>query len=164
MKKLLIPVFILISLVSLSAWADKATKAKELLELMHFDKLINASLDQQAYIFECRFTIPESEKASVKSAFQNVMKLETLIESVAQFSIDYYTESELDDLISFYKTPTGQKSVKVQQEMSLVLPQKMEEWMNQTLPDLLNVTAEMTTKYPLRSESEVQTCIESYQN
>ena len=165
MKKILISAFALISFVSLPAWADKSAKAKELLGLMQFAKQINSTLEQQVFIpFECRFTIPESEKANARSAFRNAVDLKTLMESVAQFSIDRYTESELDDLISFYKTPTGQKSIKVQQEMSLVLPRKMEEWTKRTLPNLLAVTAEMTAKYPLRSESEIQTCIQSHQN
>lgn len=164
MKKLFIFIFALNFLISLPALADKETKAKELLKLQQFNEQINSVLKQQLFIpVECSFIIPETEKDSIRKEVRDAMDIKALTDPIIQFTMDRYTEEDLDELIRFYKTPTGQKSIKIQTEQALFMPQQLQKWMVQTLPKVQKVAEKLEQQYPQRSGNEVQACIQKYQ-
>src|SRR5262249_15758684 len=53
----------------------------------------------------------------------------------------FYTESELKDLIAFYETPTGQKAVVVQPQLT---GEAMQKTMNYLMPKIQTITTEMS--------------------
>ena len=164
MKKLLISIFALNFLISLPALADKETKAKELLKLQQFDEQINSVLKQQLFVpIECSFVIPETAKDAVMKEVKEAMDIRALTDPIIQFAVDRYTEEDLDELIRFYKTPTGQKSIKIQAEQALFMPQQLQKWIVETLPKVQKVGEKLEQQYPQRSGNEAQACVQKYQ-
>ena len=164
MRKVLVSVFALSFLISLPAFADKEAKVKELLKLQHYDEQINSILKQQIFIpMECSFVIPESEKENIRKEVRNALDTKSLTDPIIQFSMDHYTEEDLDVLIRFFKTPTGQKSIKIQAEQALLMPQQLQKWIVQTMPNIQKVGEKLEKEYPQRSGNEVQACVQKYQ-
>ena len=161
MKKLLLLIFAICLLSSSYAFAGKEEKVKEILKLMHQDKQINSILNQQLFIpVECSFVIPETERGTIRKEIRNSMNIKGLTEPIVQFWAERYTEAELDDLIRFYKTPIGQKTIKVQEELTLFFPEHLQKWMEGVTPSMKDVVENLQKKYSQRSGNEVQACIQ----
>ena len=164
MKKLLIIVCLFAMFASLPALADKEAKVREILKLQHVDKQIATILNQQVLIpLECTFVIPESEKNSWKKDLIKALDVSALMDPLIQFWADRYTESELDEIVRFYKTPVGQKSIEVQEKMALFFPQQLEKWLQQVLPNVQKFGEKMEKEYSKRSGNEAQACVQKYQ-
>jgi len=99
--------------------ADKhLAAAHELLVTMHLDKTFGESLEKMVDL-----QIKQNPKIApfrkvMLEFFQKYMSWEGLKDDMAKIYVDEFTLEELNDLITFYKTPTGQKA-------ALRLPQLM---------------------------------------
>jgi uncharacterized protein len=86
-----------------------------------------------------------SDTKSANQKFQNRLfeKLEfnALMDDIATTVYDkYYTLEEINDLIAFYRTPTGQKSIKVMQPLML---ETMQITQAKLVPKLITVMQEL---------------------
>ncbi len=164
MKKLLLTVCTIGLFLSLPVKADKVSKVKEMLRLSNYNQTINALIKQKVLIpIECAYVVPSEKKGEISKELLNSLNLELLENSIVQFSADYYTEPELDEIIAFYKTPTGQKALKGSQELAGHVPQILQNWSQKMLSQLENFVEKMSNEYGQRSGSEIQSCIQSYQ-
>ena len=165
MKKLLTSVLVLTLFFSLPALADKEAKVKELLKVQKYDKLINSLINKLLFVpVECTFIVPETAKSDLRKELLSVMNLKELTDPMIQFTMDRYTEEELDEIIRFYKTKAGQKSIKMQEEGTIFMTQHLHKWEKQIMPEVEKLAKKIEQEYPKRSGNEVQACIQKYQN
>ena len=73
----------------------------------------------------------------------------------------YFTESELRDLVAFYKSPTGKRVIEV-------MPNLLTATMNQTaeaiLPRMIAITTQIQKEETERMEKEIQITVKTEQN
>ncbi|WP_292009915.1 DUF2059 domain-containing protein [Chryseobacterium sp.] len=118
-RKKVITVFVLF-LGILSFAQSKKEKIKEVMGLMEVDKLTMQTAEQMIGYYKNNFSdIPED----VWNDFLKEIHPEKMIESYVLIYDKYYTESDLDELITFYKSPVGQKTIK---NMPAILKESME--------------------------------------
>lgn len=115
--------FALLFIASHAAFSQTATnkekKVRELLEITGAAKL-GVQMSQSLFKdFEKTFSsVPQEFWQKLKAEF----KAETLADLVVPVYMKYYTEEELDELIKFYNTPIGKKTI-------ALMPQIMQECM-----------------------------------
>lgn len=117
MKKALI---ILLTALTLS-YADDAgavKSAEKLLEVMEMDKNYDRLMEQMADMQVQQNSAFADKKEEVMAFFNKYMGYEQLKPDLVAMYSDVYTEKELNDLIVFYKTPTGKKSVSLMPELA----------------------------------------------
>ena len=64
---------------------------------------------------------------------------------------DHFTRAELDQLVSFYKSPLGQKLVREQDEMVPAMTQMSRDWVNRVGNEVLKDAADDFTKRGLKA-------------
>lgn len=123
----------LLLMISVSAWADQRSKEAKLNQLMELQGLTEMIEQQQAYcqeqaravgpklIAEFKKQLPElspevlSEVDAAFTAFVDAAKPTwTVAEATSEWGRYYgeqVTEQELDQIISFYRSPIGQKDI-----------------------------------------------------
>ncbi len=124
MKKIICTLFI--AFIACSAFAQsKAEKIKTVLELTTSgnvgEKVMKQIIEQFAKIY------PKVDK-KFWDEFSNAIKTEDLIKMITPIYDKYYSEQDLDNLIAFYKTPTGKKVI---ESMPVIAQESMaagQEW------------------------------------
>lgn len=86
------------------------TKARELIKVTGADKLALAGMQQ--FIEQSKQSNPNISH-EFWDEFAKEVTSDRIIEMYVPLYTKYYTESDLDELIKFYKTPIGQKVLKV---------------------------------------------------
>jgi uncharacterized protein len=116
-KKALI---ILLTALTLSYAADAGAvkSAEKLLEVMEMDKNYDRLMEQMADMQVQQNSAFADKKEEVMAFFNKYMGYEQLKPDLVAMYSDVYTEKELNDLIVFYKTPTGKKSVSLMPELA----------------------------------------------
>lgn len=110
MKKIFIIIFVSLSFVFAQATNSKAQKIKHLLELTGSAKIgvqvvHNIIGSYKNYYLD----IPQSTWDELLKE----INADEIINLIIPIYDKYYTEQEIDELINFYKTPLGQKTIKV---------------------------------------------------
>ncbi|WP_080778001.1 DUF2059 domain-containing protein [Chryseobacterium phocaeense] len=108
MKKLITIVGLCVGTIVFSQSLE--TKARELIKVTGADKLALAGMQQ--YMQEIRKTSPDISEEFIQEFIAEVTS-EKLLGMYVPIYTKHYTESELDQLITFYKSPVGQKSISV---------------------------------------------------
>jgi hypothetical protein len=119
----LVACFILTLALSASAFSQsgpKAEKIKKYMDVMGTTKLMDATMDNMISLYKKNYPAVDSTFwAEYKSQFMSGELINMLIPVYDK----HLTEEDLDALIAFYSTPTGQKIIKS-------LPEIMKESMN----------------------------------
>lgn len=108
MKKLITTVSLLVGTLVFSQTSE--AKVRELIKVMGADKMAISGMQQQ---------MQEIKKNSpnISDEFFNEFVAEVTTDRITEVYIPiyakYYTESEIDELIKFYKSPVGQKTISV---------------------------------------------------
>lgn len=91
--------------------------ARALLELIEMDKLLGQSIEQMLDLqIQQNPSIGHLKPVMLK--FMNkYMSWEALADDMIAMYVDVYEQAELEELIVFYSTPTGTKSVKLMPEL-----------------------------------------------
>lgn len=119
----LIPCLILAIAFSASAFsqsASKAEKIKKYMEVMGTTKLMDATMDNMITLYKKNYPLVDS---AFWAAYKNEFMSGELINMLTPIYDKHLTEEDLDALIAFYSTDTGQKIIKS-------LPEIMKESMN----------------------------------
>ena len=110
-----------------------------------FSKSMPDQLDDQSVMKEGREHASEIAAKSTGRVHELMMKQISVPELIEQVIVPlydkYYTESELKDLIAFYKTPTGQKSIAVQSQL---MGEAMSKTMEYLGPKMEGITKQMS--------------------
>jgi len=85
-------------------------KAREIIKITQADKIAISSM--MLKIQELKKTSPDISEEFINEFISEVTP-EKLIEIYAPIYVKYYTESEMDELIKFYKSSVGQKTISV---------------------------------------------------
>ncbi len=74
--------------------------------------------------------MPSDKADQFLAAFRDALDAEaqTLIDDLIRVYADRFSDAEIEDLIRFYETPTGQKLVKLQREISQEQTQAVARW------------------------------------
>ncbi len=95
-------------------------------------KLVKLSSDAaEAGLAQVYMMIPEAKLEAFKNELEPVMN--RYYEKVAVKSMDYYTHDDIKQLLKFYNSDLGQKSLKVQEEMAKAAMGPMAQELQQDL-------------------------------
>ena len=151
MKKAIVVLMFILPLLMNSYSQTKQESIKELFHVMQQDSIIDKTFNSMlpAMMNQMQSQMPSDSTANVRS---NEM-MNSLIQTAKEVSkklIDedmvvlydkYFTQNEINDYITFYKSPSGQKLLKVtpdlQKDLMMVMMQKY-------IPDLQKAIKERT--------------------
>ncbi len=138
--KLLLPILIALSLLQPNALrADEASHkkaAESLLALMGLEKLLSQSVDQMLAMQVQQNPSLAPYQAQMKTFLNKYMSWPSLKEDLAKVYMAEFTESELNDLIKFYQTPLGKKTVEKMPSLMSKGAEMGQKRMQEHLPEL----------------------------
>lgn len=106
-------IFILITLLCLSnlSFAQNSQKEEKVRKFL----AVSGSAEMSKTVMNQMINIFQSSYSQVQPAFWEEFKKETgtddLLNLIIPIYVKYYTESDLDELIKFYESPVGRKTV-----------------------------------------------------
>ncbi len=110
-------IFIAVFLVSLLAHASPERHLKavhELFQVMEVEKSVNGSLDATASMLAAQTEDPGKAKPRMQKFVLATVGFKAIEEDMAKIYQKYFAETEVQDLIKFYKTPAGKKFARIQ--------------------------------------------------
>ena len=113
MKRMVMLLGLLLTLVVVQAQTPEKSKhykaAEELLLTMNMEQAIAESLEQMLALQLRNNPNLQPAEATLKQFFNKYMSWEALREDYIQIYMEEFTEKELKDMMSFFKTDTGKK-------------------------------------------------------
>src|SRR5213075_1845346 len=91
--------------------ASHRAAAEALLNLMDMDNLLNQSIDQMLDMQVKQNPAIGQYKAQMKTFLSKYMSWASMKEDMIKIYTDEFTEPELKELLAFYQTPLGKKTV-----------------------------------------------------
>ncbi|MCW3162726.1 DUF2059 domain-containing protein [Chryseobacterium oryctis] len=144
MKKLIITCSFFIGVISF-AQSSKTSKVQELIALTETDKMIATGFQQFMDYYNNKYK-------DLPTGFWDEFKKEATSEKIIAMYIPlydkYYTESDIDELIKFYKTPVGKKMIS---SMPSLLQESMEVVNNYTKDFNKKVNDKINKHYKVQS-------------
>jgi len=92
--------------------------AEELLRVMKMEVLLNETIEKMLQLELSRNPALQPYKNTLIKFFEKYMSAKSLKQDFITLYVATFTEKELQDLVSFYKTPTGQKALKLTPELT----------------------------------------------
>jgi hypothetical protein len=129
--------------------ADQASHraaAEALLGLMNMDKVMTESLDTMLQMQIKQNPAIAPYEPQMRAFFKKYMSWESLKEDMIKIYLAEFTEEELKELLKFYQTPVGKKTI---QKMPSLLAKGAElgqQRVQQHLPELQEAIQEAATK------------------
>lgn len=118
---------------------SKKEKVRELITLMKQDSLMDKMMDSMMPSFGLT-ELSESEKMKkVMKSMKAIMK-KFVDDDMVNIYDKYFTEAELNDFITFYKSPSGQKFMKMQPDIQ---KEVMDIMMGKYMPDIMKAIEEV---------------------
>lgn len=115
MKSPLVVLFVAVALLApMTARADEASHrraAETLLGLMDMESLITQSLDQMVQIQAQQNPAIAPYQAEMKAFLSKYMSWASMKEDMAKLYMGEFSEAELNELVKFYQTPVGKKTI-----------------------------------------------------
>lgn len=125
----------------------KKEKIKTFLKLTNVLGIANQVMDNMINSYQTYYKqVPAEYWNELKKETSNTKDFEELLIPIYS---KYYTEKELDDIIAFYKTSTGQKVIKTMPDMTKESMQAGQEW-GMKLGQ--KVMKKINEKYPVQKE------------
>ncbi|MFC3200636.1 DUF2059 domain-containing protein [Alteromonas oceani] len=151
MRKVLM---IIIAALSLSGPAVANTAQRDTVEALLIASGADSALDAVYAQFDGmfanmaeQFKIEESERASFNKHMQKVnlmlqeeMNWDTLKEPMIDLYLAHYTEQELQDMLAFYQSETGQSVVKKMPEVMAASMQVTQQLMKDVYPKIMQMS------------------------
>lgn len=110
-----------ILIMTYTSFSDEISHKKaaaELLKIMQLDKMLNETIDKILDLEMSRNPALQPYKNTLKKFFEKYMSAKSLEKDFITIYVEAFTEKELQELVSFYKTPTGQKALKATPELT----------------------------------------------
>jgi hypothetical protein len=143
MRPMLIAVALALFLAPASAEAQGSLKkAKQLVAIVvprdAYERTISQVMQQMLAAMRAQGQqIPADGEPKLRAAVLEVLPYDEMIGWNAEVYAKYFSDKELDDLIRFYKTPTGKKAAKVLPDLMGEVGAKMGQIMPARLPAAL---------------------------
>ena len=150
MKSFLCTLMIVVVFGSMPAVrADNATHraaAEALLNLMDMDSLLNQSIDQMLDMQVKQNPAIGQYKAQMKTFLSKYMSWASMKEDMIKIYTDEFSEQELKELLAFYQTPLGKKTVQKMPKLMAKGAELGQQRVQQHLPELQQAIQEQATK------------------
>ena len=158
MKKIIILLFLGI-FTAFPARASKIEKAEELLKLINFDSVLDLTYEQAMLPILCTVVMSTEEQAMLKQEFEEILDAPALSKVFMQFWVDHFTEEELGQLLAFYKTTVGKKTLQLMPQYAQFSMIELQKWMQERTKKFFELGQKIDAKYPKRSGMEAEACI-----
>lgn len=110
--------------------------AAELIDVLQLEKIAMTTVDVMAQAMADQNPM-SAELTNVMAAFtKEFMRWEDLRPEYIRMYCDAYTEAELMELIAFYKTPVGRKTIEITPQLMRQATELRQEQLQQHLPEL----------------------------
>lgn len=119
----------------------KQATINELLNVINFDKVINESIDASMKGLEQMLPGLAKHQTELRNFYNKTINPQQLRNDVTTIYAEIFTEQELKDLITFYKTPTGQKAL-------------------QKLPEIMQRSMQLAQQRLMENQAELYTLME----
>jgi len=138
-------IFLFLLCISLTANGFSQTKQESIKELMHImksDSMMIKMIDQMMPAMLNKMQTQMKDQADTNERSEKMMVIVKQIITEATPKImdkmilmydKYYTESEIKDIITFYKSPTGQRTLST---MPLIMKEMMVDMTSTLIPDM----------------------------
>ena len=127
--------------------AQRTAAAEELLKAMHIEEMMAKQKENMSKMISS-FSPKESSEETRKKAlqrqteiFDTLLKWDTLKPDFIQIYSEVYTEQELKDLTTFYKSPIGQKFIEKMPELQKKTLEIMQKRMLAAMPEIQKAAA-----------------------
>jgi hypothetical protein len=138
--KLLLPILIALSLLQPSALrADEASHkkaAESLLALMGMETLLSQSVDQMLAMQVQQNPALAPYQTQMKAFLSKYMSWASMKDDMAKIYMTEFTEAELNDLIKFYQSPLGKKTIQKMPALMAKGAEMGQKRMQEHLPEL----------------------------
>jgi len=157
MKKIIL--FLALAMFISPAHASKEEKAATLMKLMNVEASLNVAYDQAIIPLACQFIMTPADETALKAEMMKAMDAESIVKILSQFWVQNYTEQELDEVLKFYQTSAGKKSIDLMPAYTKFMLAEQEKWMKQIMPKMIDLGKRIEQKYQKRSGKEAMSCL-----
>lgn len=127
---------------------DSRMLVDELLVLLQYDRVTERIIDGTAtdIVRSVRVANPsmtDAEAQAVRQLFEDAVRRSApdLTQISRAMLLRHYSETELRDLVAFYRTPTGQKSIRLTPELTGQITARATEAIDRTIPPIMDALA-----------------------
>ncbi|MDW3206579.1 MAG: DUF2059 domain-containing protein [Alphaproteobacteria bacterium] len=124
---------------------DSRMLVDELLVLLQYDRLTERIIDRTAteIVRSVRVANPsmtDAEAQAVRQLFEDAVRRSApdLTQISRAMLLRHYSEAELRDLVAFYRTPTGQKSIRLTPELTGAIASRATDAVGRTVPPIVD--------------------------
>ena len=129
--------------------ASHRAAAEALLTLMDMDNLLNQSIDQMLDMQVKQNPAIGAYKPQMKTFLSKYMSWASMKDDMIKIYMDEFTEQELKELLAFYQTPLGKKTVQKMPKLMAKGAELGQQRVQQHLPELQQaIQSEATKKTP----------------
>ncbi len=125
MRNFLAPAIGALLLIAAAPAADAASyeTARQLAEVTALRTEIDKAIGDAVATLRNQFAqqgMPQEKADQFLAAFRDALEndAQTLVDDLTRIYADRFSDAEIEDLVRFYQTPTGQKLVKLQHEIA----------------------------------------------
>jgi hypothetical protein len=141
--------------LALADEASKTAKIEEMMQITNMDRITTQMIDQVKTMLSSQFgSMPAEARQAAEEMQQKVMKLladrlnwDKAKPAYIKLYSETFTESEIDGIVGFYKSPPGQamlSKMPVLMQKSMAVSQQL---MGDVMPDIERMAEEMKQKY-----------------
>ncbi|MBR6411777.1 MAG: DUF2059 domain-containing protein [Alphaproteobacteria bacterium] len=141
--------------------STKQEKAEELLALMNTQAMFDSMYDQTIPQVTCELEMTPAEEEEFKKEFMEILDIQSLMHTFSQFWIQNYTDKELDQVLAFYKTDAGKKTIELMPQYMQFAMTEGQKWGQDKGPKFMELGKKYAQKYPKRSQDQKEICIKS---
>ncbi len=146
------------------AFADsKQDKINEIFKLTGVSEMLETAYDQAFVQLQCQLVLTPQQEEDLKKELQQLLDIQPLIDQSSQFWIQNFTEQELDEVIAFYKTPLGQKTIKLMPKYMESFMKSFQSWFNQSNSKLTKFAQKLSEEYAIRPQAQTRACMQKYE-
>ena len=164
MRKVLLLAALLV-LMGNPAYADKDKKLDEFINIALYQTMsssLEPMIQQITTPIGCEYQLDEEGKEIIKKGISKMfaslqMRTERIIRPIYEKN---FTETELDELLTYYKSPTMQKMIALTPLATKESMKQMESFSTDVVEIIMPMVKQLEEKYPKRSTSEIQLCIQ----
>ena len=129
--------------------ASHRAAAEALLNLMDMDNLLNQSIDQMLEVQVKQNPAIGQFKTQMKTFLSKYMSWASMKDDMIRIYTEEFTEPELKELLAFYQTPLGKKTVQKMPKLMAKGAELGQQRVQQHLPELQQaIQADATKKTP----------------
>ncbi len=129
-------------------------KAKQLINLVKMDQMLDQQIE--ASIQQLTKQMPEFEnhKEELYNLFNEMLNKDEYTKFVTKLLADNFTEAEIEELIKFYKSPIGQKTLSKMPVITQESIVYMHEMMNKNKDKFLELIQKVTTEQQQKNQAQ----------